>query len=79
MTAFKVLGPALLCGLLFVFVGAFVSDGLERPGRLIASSVIGVGGMLLGAIIGAAQAIVDAIERQPGPAASSLGDRSPPP
>ena len=66
MAILKVLGMALAIGALFGVAGAALIDGIEKSaGRAGAVVVIGLvyTGLLLGAIAGAAQVIVDAITR----------------
>jgi hypothetical protein len=65
MAIIKVLGPALLLGILFAGAGFAILDGIEKSVGKGASVVIlflGVGGAIIGAIAGAALAIVDALE-----------------
>jgi hypothetical protein len=62
----KVLGVALAVGALFGVAGAALIDGIEKSaGRAGPVVVIGLvsTGLLLGAIAGAAQVVVDAITR----------------
>jgi NADH:ubiquinone oxidoreductase subunit 5 (subunit L)/multisubunit Na+/H+ antiporter MnhA subunit len=66
----KVLGMALAIGMLFGVAGAALIDGIEKSaGRAGPVVVIGLvcTGLLLGAIAGAAQVIVDAITRNHPP------------
>jgi hypothetical protein len=70
MAILKVLGVALAVGALFGVAGAAVIDGIEKSaGRAGLVVVIGLvcTGLLLGAIAGAAQVIVDAITRNHPP------------
>jgi hypothetical protein len=70
MAILKVLGVALAVGALFGVAGAATIDGIEKSaGRAGPVVVIGLvsTGLLLGAIAGAAQVIVDAITRNHPP------------
>jgi hypothetical protein len=65
MAIIKVLGPALLLGILFAGAGMAILEAIEKSVGKGASVVIlflGVGGAIIGAIAGAALAIVDALE-----------------
>jgi len=63
----KVLGLALAFGFLFAIAGTAIASGREPSTHWIVAAVVGSAGVLLGAIAGAAQAIVDAIDRQSAP------------
>ena len=70
MAILKVLGMALAIGALFGVAGAALIDGIEKSaGRAGPVAVIGLvcTGLLLGAIAGAAQVMVDAITRNHPP------------
>jgi hypothetical protein len=61
----KVLIPAAVLGALFALGSIAVLEGIERAagrGALVVQVALGCAGALLGAIAGAAQAVVDAIE-----------------
>jgi hypothetical protein len=64
MAVLKVLAAALLGGAFFAVAGGFLLLGMERAtGSATPVVILGVAcvGILLGAIAGAAQAVVDAI------------------
>jgi hypothetical protein len=66
MAALKVMILALACGFLFTAAGACFLDGIEKSaGKAGPLVVMGMGGtgLLLGAIAGAAQAVVDVLKR----------------
>jgi hypothetical protein len=65
MTLLKVLGVAALFGILFGFAGMAFLDGVEKAvgkGASVAIIFFGVAGAIIGAIAGAAQAIVDTLD-----------------
>ena len=66
MATLKVFGMALAVGMLFGVAGAALIDGIEksagRAGPVVVKGLVCTG-LLLGAIAGAAQVIVDAITR----------------
>jgi hypothetical protein len=67
MASMKVLTAAIGCAILFGGVGMVLLDGIERSvGKSSTVVIMGLAcvGLLLGAVVGAAQAVVDAI-RQP--------------
>jgi hypothetical protein len=66
MALFKVLGLAAAFGLLFGLAGMAALDGVEKSvgrGASVAIIFFGVAGGIIGVIAGAAQAIVDAIDK----------------
>jgi hypothetical protein len=66
MTMLKVLMPALAMGFLFVIIGLVLIEKIEGGvgrGSPIVLLALGAAGMVVGSIAGAAQAIVDAIEK----------------
>jgi hypothetical protein len=65
MAVLKVLGLALVFGFLFTFAGTAIASGREPSTHWIVAAVVGSAGVLLGAIAGATQAIVDAISQPP--------------
>jgi len=67
MALIKVLFFAVVLGLLFGLAGMAFLDGVEKSvgkGATIAIIFFGVAGALIGAIAGAAQAVVDAMEKK---------------
>jgi hypothetical protein len=66
MAVLKVFVLALACGFLFTGAGMCLLDGIEKSaGKASTVVIMGMGGtgLLLGAIAGAAQAIVDVLQR----------------
>jgi hypothetical protein len=70
MAIFKVLGLAVLLGLVFIAIAVVLLEPIEKAvGRsvLVVQLSLGCAGAIVGAIAGAAQAVVAAIEKKPEP------------